>query len=168
MSREPNPIIDEHCHIYNPRVASSRSKMEHSQRTNEMAVKEIKLTGGNPGCHQQNSQWPEKRGPGSSRDLFTLQTDDHRLFATTVEGNNNDSRHNNPPPDAAKSVGQLKDKFSSLNILTQFIGPVKKAPAKTSTNRTARSGFSLEETESAKLKELLLEKTDRLDQMQSH
>ena len=67
-----------------------------------------------------------------------------------------------------RSINQLKEVFNSLNILTQFIGPVKKAPARAPMDRTARSRATLEEIESGKLKELFLEKNNKLDRMQSH
>ena len=76
----------------------------------EMAVREIELSSGNPGDAINrivNGLRSAGDSPGSSRDLFTLETDDCRLFATTIEGNNN-SNHNEPPPDMARSVGQLK------------------------------------------------------------
>ena len=104
----------------------------------------------------------------SNQDLFGPGAiDDRRLFTTTVEHNNN----NNGNETEQQSTEQLKEEFQSLRLLTQYIGPARKPPPSAPDAAASGSGGqdqTIQEMEARRLKDIFLEKTDRIDKMQSH
>ena len=94
------------------------------------------------------------RGSTGSADLFG---DDRGLFTDSTT-----SRILTPAAD------QLRQEFQDMGMLTQYIGQSSMAMPNRPDNHTNSHETSIIDTETKKLKELFLEKTDKLDKMQSH
>ena len=92
-------------------------------------------------------------GGTGSADLFE---DDRGLFTDSTT-----SRTLTPAAD------QLRQEFHDMGMLTQYIGQSSMTPNRPS-NHTNSHETSIVDTETKKLKELFLDKTDKLDKMQSH
>ena len=90
-------------------------------------------------------------------DLFG---DDRGLFT--------DSTTSRAPTPATAGMDQLKQEFQDMGMLTQYIGQSSMATPNRPSSHTSGHETSMIDSETNKLKELLLEKTDKLDKMQSH
>lgn len=96
-------------------------------------------------------------GGTGSADLFG---DDRGLFTDSST-----SRLSTP---AEAGMDQLKQEFQDIGMLTQYIGqPSLTTPNRPSSQTTSQEASTVD-IEMKKIKELFLEKTDKLDKMQSH
>ena len=93
-------------------------------------------------------------GGTGSADLFG---DDRGLFTDSTT-----------PRTHTPAADQLRQEFQDMGMLTQYIGQTSMATPSRPSNHTNNNETSIIDTETKKLKELFLEKTDRLDKMQSH
>ena len=93
-------------------------------------------------------------GGTGSADLFG---DDRGLFTDSTT-----SRTLTPAAD------QLRQEFQDMSMLTQYIGQTSIATPNRPGNHTNTHEVNIVDAETKKLKELFLEKTDKLDKMQSN
>ena len=93
-------------------------------------------------------------GGTGSADLFG---DDRGLFTDSTT-----ARTSTPAAD------QLRQEFQDMGMLTQYIGQSSMATQNRPNSHTNSHETNIVESETKKLKELFLEKTDKLDKMQSH
>lgn len=87
-----------------------------------------------------------------------LFRDDRGLFTDTTS---------RPSTSAGAGMDRLKQEFQDMDMLTQYIGNSNQTPSRPSSQANKQEA-SIVDNETKKLKKLFLEKTDKLNKMQSH